>query len=368
MIAIQTDNVTVYQGDNRETIKQIPASSVGCVVTSPPYFGLRDYGVEGQAGRENTLDGYVDNLVAVFREVRRVLRDDGVVWLNLGDSYSGSWGNYGGGNRGQGKQRERVVGSAIDKHGDYEKRTREIPANCRVQGVKRKELIGVPWRVALALQSDGWFLRSDIIWDKPNPMTESTRDRCGRSHEYIFMLTKQERYFYDRESIKEISTNGVDSRYKRTVWRVPVGGYRGAHFATFPIKLITPMILAGTSDRGVCSLCGSRFVRVVHRERIPTRKGTTSKTSGHDAATTGNRDKLRHITRSYTTGWSSSCSCDISAVVGDVVFDPFLGSGTTAEAAILLGRRVVGCELNPEYIDLIRARLTSRFPLLMQGD
>jgi site-specific DNA-methyltransferase (adenine-specific) len=214
------------------------SQSVNCCVTSPPYFGLRDYGVEGQMGLEATPDEFVAALVTVLGEVRRVLSDDGTLWLNLGDSYA------------------RNPAKGQHKPGDSGKQaylydTGGGRASCTSQtGLADKQLIGIPWRVAFALQADGWYLRQDIIWQKPNVMPESVKDRCTKSHEYIFLLTKSPKYFFDHESIKE---PGVDDakRSRRSVWSVPTIPFKGAHFATFPPALIEPCILAGCPVNGV---------------------------------------------------------------------------------------------------------------------
>ena len=272
----------ILQGDCIEEMEFIPDNSVQCCVTSPPYFGLRDYGVDGQIGLEQTPEEYVRKMVEVFREVRRILKPDGTLWLNLGDTYAKK---------------------------DYD-------------GIcKKKELIGVPWIVALALRADGWYLRQDIIWHKPNTMPEAVKDRCTKSHEYIFLLTKEDRYFFDSDAIKEPdsgkpSGNGFkgrqsgsstyhadqnggggsigrwfpgNGRNKRSVWTVTTKPYKGAHFATYPPDLIEPCILAGSRPN-------------------------------------------------------------------DVVFDPFGGSGTTAAVALKHARRAMLCELNPQYVELIKQR------------
>jgi hypothetical protein len=243
--------IRVLVGDCREVLKTLPAESVHCVVTSPPYFGLRDYGTEGQLGLEPTPEAYVANMVEVFREVRRVLRVDGTCWLNLGDSYAGSWGA-----RGRGEHTNAARPDLEAKYGT------DAPGR-NVPGLKPKNLIGIPWRVAFALQADGWYLRQDIIWAKPNPMPESVRDRCTKSHEYIFLLAKSKRYFYDAEAIAEpvarefwgetvgaeymTPTDGRNdggkrkgngpmdgTRNKRSVWTVATQPFKEAHFATFP--------------------------------------------------------------------------------------------------------------------------------------
>lgn len=261
-------------GDCREVLTTLPDKSVHCCITSPPYFGLRDYGVDGQIGLEQTPDDYVNELVGVFREVKRVLRDDGTLWLNLGDSYAGS-----------GKGIGSDHGKAVFSDENIKK------TNWKSTGLKPKDLIGIPWRVAFALKTDGWYLRQDIIWSKNNPMPESVTDRCTKSHEYIFLLSKSKKYHYDADSIREPhkrlwdATNGGNladighkkngkietknthpkgyplpnplGRNKRSVWNINTKPYKGAHFATFPTALVEPCILAGTSEKGVCSECGS---------------------------------------------------------------------------------------------------------------
>lgn len=277
-------------------------NSVQCCVTSPPYFGLRDYGHGGQIGQEETPEEFVMSLVEVFREVRRVLKADGTCWINLGDSYNAA------GRRGHGTR----IGC---KQGTNRASATKAD-NCQpsVADLKPKDLIGIPWRVAFALQADGWYLRQDIIWNKPNPMPESVKDRCTKAHEYIFLLTKSEKYHYDPEAIAEAATcermrgpalhadskstngnsglsrrEGKETRNKRSVWTVQSYSYPEAHFATYPPDLIKPCILAGSRP-------------------------------------------------------------------GDMVLDPFGGSGTTGQVALELGRRATLIELNPEYVQIIEQR------------
>lgn len=329
----------VKQGDCIELLKAMPSESVQCCVTSPPYWGLRDYGVEGQIGLEASPEMYVEKMVDVFREVRRVLREDGTLWLNLGDSYYGSWQNYGGGNRGAGKQRPIIKGSAA-QNPVWEGLEDARPAATQPHPtLKPKDLVGIPWRVALALQADGWWLRCDIIWSKPNPMPESVTDRPTKAHEYIFLMTKSERYFYDSEAIKEPCESGPsdikkmtegmeriggkykilddplskassktnigqkrsvgspDGRNRRSVWTVGTHPFPGAHFATFPPKLIEPCILAGSKE-------------------------------------------------------------------GDTILDPFCGSGTVGMVALRHGRKFIGLELNEKYCEMARDRIVNDAPLL----
>lgn len=278
----------IFYGDCREIMRRWAEQGVKAqvCVTSPPYFGLRDYGVGGQLGLEQTPDEYVQNMVEVFRCVKDVLADDGTLWLNIGDSYAGSGkgrnadGTHQEGGK-QGTSRGTVEGRLIKTHAP----------DC-----KPKDLIGIPWRVALALQADGWYLRQDIIWSKPNPMPESVRDRCTKAHEYIFLMSKSPRYYYDHEASKEDAvTGGGLKRNRRSVWTVATKPYKGAHFAVFPPALIEPCILAGSRT-------------------------------------------------------------------GDIVLDPFMGSGTTAAVAVQHGRQYIGCELNPDYAPLIEARVSAAIP------
>ena len=339
----------IFFGDCRQSMKQLieQGAKVQMCVTSPPYFGLRDYGVDGQLGLENTVDEYVQNVVDVLRLVRELLHDDGTLWLNLGDSYAGSGRGMTRTGLNDGKN-PKTKGLILPKQ------------NAAQSNLKPKDLIGIPWRVAFALQADGWYLRQDIIWHKPNPMPESITDRCTKSHEYIFLFSKSRKYYFDHLAIKEPvaesslkrlaqniddqsgsnrvpgKTNGpmkavctrpsrdnfkrmdskraavypnqtigthraeraeradseydLPTRHKRSVWQVPTKPYKGAHFATFPIDLIEPCVLAGSR-------------------------------------------------------------------INDVVFDPFMGSGTTAEVALKHSRNYLGCELNPDYEALQKERL-----------
>ncbi len=337
----------ILQGDVLAQLATLPDESVNCCVTSPPYWGLRDYGVAGQIGLEETPELYVARLVEVFREIRRVLRSDGVLWLNLGDSYAtgaGKVGNCPGG----GEQGDRWNGHRGSRGGSEKQpntgsviRPGTQPNRLPIKGLKPKDLVGVPWRVAFALQADGWYLRSDIIWNKPNPMPESVTDRPTKAHEYIFLLTKSERYFYDHEAIKEpangwngsafdgerdlvvrpttgrnrwkerkdagegprrgfsqnqgsgFSQVGIadgETRNKRSVWTVATQPWKEAHFATFPEALIEPCILAGSP-------------------------------------------------------------------IGGTVLDPFSGSGTTGVVALRHQRNYIGIELNPDYVAMSERRL-----------
>ena len=352
--------------------------SVHCIVTSPPYWGLRDYGVDGQLGNERTPEEFISNMVTVFRECWRVLRDDGTLRLNLGDSY--------------------ITTQSIS-------------------GLKKKDLVGIPWRVALALQADGWYLRMDNIWHKPNPMTESVTDRPTKAHEYVFLLTKSPRYFYDAEAVKEQvapsqigrarddviggsswhernqhSKGGsykaysfaretkeadrpgqaasnhradredvlyVGSRNKRSVWTIATAPYSGAHFATYPPDLVEPCVKAGTSARGVCPECGAPWEREVECKSETTTdkrdaRGYTEKRGGGGSLVRQSIDYAGGHGNNYkhteTIGWRPTCDCGHEETVPAIVFDPFAGSGTTLMVARALGRSGIGLDLSMTYI------------------
>lgn len=245
---INLDDSLIMEGDALHALRLLPSSSIQCVVTSPPYWGLRDYGIDGQIGLEGTLPQFINHLVTIFNEIKRVLRDDGTLWVNIGDGYTS-------GNRG------------------YRATDKKNPARAMAirpdtpEGMKPKDLQGIPWRLAFALQDDGWYLRSDIVWHKPNAMPESVKDRPTRAHEYLFMLTKSERYFYDYEAVKEPGLNGK-TRNRRSVWDVNTQPFADAHFATFPSKLIEPCILASTKpgDYVLDPFFGSGTVGIVCTE------------------------------------------------------------------------------------------------------
>jgi len=374
---------TIIEGDCIKGMKTLPDCCVHTCITSPPYFGLRDYGKEDQIGLEETPDQYVAKMVEVFREVRRVLRDDGTVWLNLGDSYSA-------GGRGKGQD-----GSI--QQGNTGSVTGAVLNSWKVEGFKNKNLLGIPWRVAFGLQADGWYLRQDIIWSKPNPMPESVTDRCTKSHEYIFLLAKSQKYYYDYEAIKEPinSSNPTSSkeyremigrksgineivrwdesdarskpignpadgkRNRRSVWTVTTKPFRGAHFATFPKDLIEPCILAGTSAHGCCSKCGQPYERVMEKTGEFQRRWSTNNAEGSPYES---QSSMQNTYR--TAGWSVDCPCGCSApVVPCTVLDPFTGSGTTCVVALNHGRKFIGTELNPDYIKIATDRIADEAPM-----
>jgi DNA modification methylase len=380
----------------RADARRIPlrAASVHCCVTSPPYWGLRDYGTTGQLGLERTPEEYVANMVAVFREVRRVLRDDGTLWLNLGDTYYNS-DKWGGGGVNTGKHTKAPDGT-VPSWSAVRRRWADVP------GIKPKDLVGIPWHVAFALQADGWYLRSDIIWSKPNPMPESVRDRPTKAHEYLFLLSKSERYFYDAEAIKEPATYageqmgvcrgtkrratanghnpsgnerpGADAdipagRNRRTVWTVATQPYSGAHFATFPEKLVEPCILAGTSAKGCCPLCGAPWERVVEREREdsdrePRGKATTSPRNDGNAWNENGGRGFMPI-EIVTAGWTPACDHGKEPVPCRVL-DPFAGTATTVRVANRLGRKGVGLDISAAYLTEQAQKRTSNVQMEIQ--
>jgi DNA modification methylase len=373
--------IEIIQGDCIDGLRSLPDESVHCVVTSPPYWGLRDYGQDGQIGLEDTPEAYTARMVDVFREVRRVLRDDGTLWLNLGDSYGNpSAGRNDGNHRADG----RPGGMSFKAVG-----TTKHTANV----VKPKDLVGIPWRVAFALQADGWWLRQDIIWHKPNPMPESVTDRCTKAHEYVFLLTKSARYFYDAEAIsEEASTAGQiggftpnaaigagvkptgnmipergreyvrkETRNKRSVWTVTTKPFSGAHFAVMPPDLVEPCVLAGCPEK-ICAMCGAPWERLIEKGEstgVDGKQDNSDTTLRHDAARHSGRIGERSV---RTVGHRPSCECG-SGTQSGTVLDPFGGAGTTALVADRLGRNAIICELNPEYVNIAAERLRGDNPL-----
>lgn len=438
----------VREGHVLELLGAMLAESVQCVVTSPPYWGLRDYGLSpqvwggaregckhrwrkdryrledhgdegetdglegsrenqratrlgevtagtclrcgawmGSLGLEPTPELYVQHLVEVLSEVFRVLRADGTLWLNLGDSYARTGGD---GSRGASSQ---FAGRAVASQ-----QRRAASSSRKVDGVPPKSLVGIPWRVALALQRAGVPIRAEVIWDKGNAMPEAVLDRPTRAHEQLFLFAKSDRYFYDTEAIREpvlgtakprgagthpkaeladrpVKANAsfsaavaglVERRNKRSVWRVNTAPFPGAHFATFPPDLVVPCIRAGTSEQGCCAECGSPVERVVESVRLldgepaelpPARSTSKAQpTSGNGIG----HGRISSVTR--TLGWRPTCEC-APPQVPCTVMDPFCGSGTTGEVALAAGRSFIGLELNPHYVDMSRRRLAGVAPL-----
>jgi DNA modification methylase len=375
----------IIPGHVLDSLRAMPAESVHCVVVSPPYWGLRDYGLpptlwgdgwSGCLGLEADPRAFVAHLVEVCDEVRRVLRADGTLWLNMGDSYARTGGGVG---------------------------------RTAIWGLREKSLIGMPWRVAFALTESGWLLRSENIWQKRSPMPETVNDRPTRSHEHVFLFAKSAQYFYDKHGSSEpaanshsrgkntrskvgtrsqnIRSNGsfanatgdlVETRNMRTVWSLSTEPLKEKHFAAFPSKLVERCLSAGISS-SVCANCAAQRRRILKKERVPTRPGTKSKykrpanwasDGEHQAishntpqgrAIVGNRDPHRHVTRVTTVGWLPSCDC-AAPDAPPTVLDPFCGSGTTLLAALRRGANAIGCELNPEYIAIAKRRILAEFP------
>jgi DNA modification methylase len=363
----------IRQGDVLDRLREIPDESVQCVVTSPPYFGLRDYGVEGQIGLEATLDEYLDNLVVVFAEVRRVLRIDGTLWLNMGDSYASK---PRGSDNGWDKSRLNNPARIQKAQSASLRRSRHTAS---AAGAKQKDLMMVPAQLALALRADGWWLREDIVWHKPTPMPEPVADRCTRAHEYLFRLTKAPRYYADQDAIREplkpktLTTFGTMRELngepvganKRSVWTIRGTAYPEAHFATFPPELVEPCILA-SSSREACSTCGAPWQRMLgDPEPVDgIRPSGNGFRRDHQVSRGGfGQDDRWEASYRPTTGWEPSCDHPEGGG-SSMVLDPFAGAGTTLLVAERLGRDSIGIELNAEYCDLARQRIRDDSPLL----
>jgi DNA modification methylase len=372
----------IIVGDVRTSLQRIGEKSVQTCITSPPYWGLRDYGEDNQIGLEQTPDEYVAQMVEVFREVWRVLRDDGTVWLNIGDSYASARDSKAFPDslrNGEGT----AVGNAANRN----------PANLKSAGLKHKDLVGIPWRVALALQADGWYLRQDIIWHKPNPMPESVADRCTKSHEYVFLLTKSPKYFFDNEAIKEDGVipagtkgakgsverqneKGVNARppeykiydgkrNKRSVWTINTKPFKGAHFAVMPEALVEPSILAGIPQGGCCSTCRTPYMREMKRgERVnvEVREDTLNVIPGRDKPSRLQSKAMESVPKEMM-GWIQGCDCADSEPVPSLAMDPFTGSGTVAVVALRNNCNFIGTELNPEYAKIAEKRILDSNPL-----
>jgi site-specific DNA-methyltransferase (adenine-specific) len=438
--------IKVLNGNCLDVLSKLPEQSVNTCITSPPYYGLRDYGTaewkggddgcdhqvgrfehkasdkqksntasaghqardvcpkcgairkDKQLGLEETPEEYVENMVAVFREVKRVLRDDGTVWLNLGDSYSSN----------------HTTGTKDSdtgwKHGKLSKGYHARAGGSGIGFLKTKDLIGIPWRVAFALQADGWYLRQDIIWHKPNPMPESVTDRCTKSHEYIFLLSKSLKYYFDNEAIKEdavrygsipkgkkysseLANENIfakhtretlnekpvaEKRNKRSVWTVTTKPFKGAHFATFPPDLIEPCILAGCPEE-ICVECGTPYERemevieVEPKENINisnNRKEFDSSMGGGGTSLKGHSGHFKEdgtpvVTPKKDLGFKKQCQCESNETKAGTVLDPFGGSGTTGLVADRNGRNAILIELNDEYAEMARDRLYNDAPLFV---
>lgn len=454
----------IYNEDCLTGLKKLKSNSIDCCVTSPPYFGLRDYGtatwdggdpgcshtykinfpynenfnersgnavgkkkqesqrhekmykeicegcgavrIDSQIGLEQTPEIYLEKIVQVFEEIRRVLKVEGTLWLNLGDTYCST------------APGTRNAPSVQIHAGDAS----EARANMRIKtpsGMKPKDLMGIPWMVAFALRSAGWYLRQDIIWHKKNPMPESVTDRCTKSHEYVFLLSKSSQYYYDHQAILEEANydgrkdtimkgsekyrdgfapttdnpqtfsmvgherwknkiNGdIPARNKRSVWSVNVQGYAEAHFATFPEELIVDMIKAGSSEHGCCKWCGIPYTRILEpSERYAKVLGESYHDHSEDLSKgmmqsrgVNKQNKMRDAgipgAEYETKGWQKNCKCETTEIVPAIIVDPFMGAGTTALVARKLNRNFIGFELNTGYIDISNKRLYSELGMFL---
>ena len=397
-------------GDALKMLKKMPDKSVHCCVTSPPYWNLRDYGVDGQIGLENTPKKFINTLVKVFREVKRVLRDDGTLWINIGDSYASREKN----------RTEKQAGAGSNIQGSLSSQKQSLVQKTKiVDGLKQKDLVGIPWMLAFALRRDGWYLRQDIIWHKTTSMPESVTDRCTKNHEYIFLLSKSPKYYYDHVAIMQEAKNPANSwkgssfdkgktgavmdeyrngvrksgnkerktgkdrgcpdntgsnvcsnvpwegvkANKRSVWSVTPRGFKESHFATFPPELIIDCIKAGTSEYGCCSDCGAPYVRKFSKKLVPTSKAAYNskidsrdiQADAKDAGSNRMKDghKSGHINEIETISWQRACICRNHTVVPCRVLDCFSGAGTTPIVAQKLGRDWYAIDLNKSYINRI---------------
>ena len=418
-------NWRIECGDAYECLRRLPDNAVNCVVTSPPYWGgLRNYGVDGQLGLEKSMYDYVDKMVTIGEEIRRVLRPDGTFWLNMGDSYNGSWGSY--------KDSFESKKKIYRNDAEYADRMNARPSTSYSQpGLKRKDIAGIPWRLAFALQDAGWYLRADIIWNKKNPMPGSYKDRPTSSHEYIFLLSKSPKYYYDHIAVMEpcqsrgvpnsplaikspygqsfarenkipsgwdtglgahgdgsgnyshgssgdnkqdgtekVTYIGFNSRYtpmakrnKRDVWTFSTQPTKVKHYASYPTWLVEPCILAGTSEAGCCPACETPYKRRYEKYLITTSDHRLL--NGH----TGTKGRQwggtpRGVCSYRTLGWDPICQCGAGDPVPCVVLDPFCGTGTTGVVSIRYGRRFYGIDLSPEYYRLAEDRIGNDMPLL----
>ena len=437
--------IEIIKGDCLQSLKKLEDQSINTCVTSPPYWGLRDYGTaeweggdpdcdhvanpnatkkmgneefnknrpsrestktkgyyekecpkcgaikkDSQLGMEDTPEEFVYNLVKVFREVKRVLRDDGTVWLNLGDSYMGGGG---------GNYNKTGISQAGGQHLTNVRNRKDF---IKKSGVKPKDLVGIPWRVALALQQDGWYLRQDIIWHKPNPMPESVKDRCTKAHEYIFLLSKSPKYYFDNEAIKEdakfpdgpssphnikkgqgeygMDTRGglnkigaIEKKNKRSVWTVTTKPFKGAHFATFPMDLIEPCVLAGCPEK-ICVDCGKPYERVLKNietkpikniKKKNNRKQFESSMGGGGTSFKGHSGYFKSdgtpiVKPKIDLGLQKQCDCKTDETKAGTVLDPFAGSGTTGIVAAGNDRNAILLELNEDYIQIALNRIKAK--------
>lgn len=420
---------TIALGEALKLLKKMPSEIVNCTVTSPPYFRLRDYGVEGQIGMEETPEKFIRKLVRIFNEVYRVTTKDGTLWLNIGDSYN----NNSIGNRNELYSNGRKKKSQIGKRTDTYKRG-------ILKSLKQKDLISIPWMLAFALRKSGWYLRQDIIWHKPNPMPESVTDRCSKAHEYVFLFSKSKKYFFDNYAIQEVATgfdnrkdiftkgsqkysngyfpsdvknqsvalkrhlwwrfknlqeNGQQNhsmherraegqadevypfRNKRSVWTVPTQAFSEAHFATFPERLAWLCISAGSSEQGCCSKCHKQYTRVLKPTEEYAKilgKGYFAHANDAEAGMqqmrgNGVSEKLKsagsNCAQYESVGWKAGCKCKDAEIIPAVIFDPFAGAGTAPLVGRKLQRNFYAIELKPAYKKLSDDRLKKELGLFI---
>lgn len=419
---LQDIDFTLWHGDVLDILPRLEAESVHCCVTSPPYWALRDYGIEPTAwpeitysplpgfevtvpptscalGLEPTPEEFVAHLVLVFRELRRVMRPEATVWVNIGDSYASNGKKHSGGNAREPREPGLHGGFKVAPS-SLRARSAALPnAKPGVGSLKAKDMVGIPWLLAFALRTDGWWLRSEVIWDKANPMPESVNDRPTKAHEQLFLLTKSERCFYDYVAVRENTSGTANARGHgmnpkamqhadassgvkqnasaaaafsgltarrnlRSVWKITSQPYPGAHFAVFPPNLVEPCVLAGTSAHGCCDACGAPHLpinekRTLGRHELPHDhpEHRPARYIGKHQETNGGGQRYLDV---VTVGWEPSCSCESGGVRPCVVIDPFGGSCTTAAVARRLGRHSVAIEKSDVYADLAAARLSQQ--------
>ncbi len=366
------DYATFLAGGVFDKIGEIQKNSVHTVITSPPYWRLRDYGEKGQLGMEERPEEYVQNIADVFDKVWNVLHNSGTVWLNIGDTW------YGGGKPGYEKENSKQTTNP----GSIQRASKNHDIKSYL---KPKDKCLIPHRVAIEMQKRGWYLRNTIVWKKPSPFPESVSDRPTKSHEYIFLFSKQKTYFYDQEAIKEPSSKNnhgerkiregkyitgsrrndtntgivTDKRNKRDVWEVPHHGFSDAHFAVFPVELIEPCVLAGSSKKGVCSECRAPYERIVEKEESEWEKRKENGEPlryGLDGATKVGAGNFKNRSK-INEHWKKTCDCSSSETNRSVVLDPFSGAGTTGIAALKHGRRYIGIDLKKEYNEMAKKRI-----------
>lgn len=363
------NKVLLLNGDSLEILKNFPNNTFHTAVTSPPYWQLRDYFVDNQLGHEATPEEYVENLVDILREVKRVLRKDGTLWLNIGDGYNNNSGFCRSSKEWQrGGRKSGSADKKLFKH----------------KYIKQKDLIGIPWRVAFALQENGWYLRCDIIYSKTNIMPDGAKDRPTRSHEYIFLLSKSKKYFYDYYAVLEDTKDrpsrvqgfGANEQHgtfrqdqdrtfehygkrnKRSVWHTSVSSFKGKHYATFSQELIDPCVASSTSQKGCCIKCGSPWKRIFDKVRVEIdKKYSPKKMTEIINFFPEMEEKKEYQLQLIEKGWEKQCDCNTHKTKPCIILDPFSGMATTGVVALKYNQNYVGIEINKEYLEMSRRRL-----------